>query len=140
MNKYILIGFFYVFVDLSPTEFSCNTYRKILHGIMIVKSQDEYKNYFFFQVVIFFSKICWRILIMQCCYMYFEYPWLICTLATFAPVIKTHLYHCTRGRMANADCHFHYIHKRVSLVSFPSFYRWTSTTNVSLLRLSLLEM
>ena len=40
----------------------------------------------------------------------------------FAPVIKTHLYRDTRGPMVNSDCHFHYMHKLVSLDSFlPSY-------------------
>ena len=43
--------------------------------------------------------------------------------AAFEAVIKTHLYLGTRGPMAIARCHFHYLQKRVSLVLFfPSSY------------------
>ena len=38
-------------------------------------------------IVIFFSKMCWRIVFMQCCS--FEYPWLICTLQHLLQSSKT---------------------------------------------------
>ena len=62
-------------------------------------------------------------------------------LSVSAPIIKTRLYRDTRSPMANADCHFHYMHKRVSLVSFfRSSFFCTSSTNVILLRSAVLEM